>query len=344
MHTQFEPHEYVELALGQAIDAGASDLYWIPGADMVQVRLRVQGEQRELTSLPRPYGQRCTTRIKVLAGLLTYRTNVSQDGVIAELRDRGRVNLRVSVMPTSHGERVSIRLHESAARPRTLESLGFPCPVVEALRRMLARPAGMIVLTGPTGCGKTTTIYALLRELIERQQDPASIITIEDPIELRIPGISQVSVSATPEWGYAAALRAALRQDVKTLAVGEMRDRDVVGVTLDAALTGHRVITTYHAGDIPAVYARMLHQGFEPFLVASAVTGVLSQRLVRRANGEGRTPVVAVLEPDEAWQEFLTGTPALGELRRKAREYPLADLDAAARRMPEPHPGSGLNI
>ena len=156
--------------------------------------------------------------------------------------------------------------------------------------------------------------------------DPPSIITLEDPIECEIDNITQTAVSADSEWNYAAALRAALRQDVKTLVVGEMRDREVVKVTLDAALSGHRVITTYHAGDIPSVYARMLHQGFEPFLVASAITGVVTQRLVPRPTGHGRMPVAGVLVPNDEWREVVAANPGLSALRKKAKEFPYADL------------------
>jgi len=320
-----EPQDFVERTLKQAVAEGASDVYWIPGADALNVRVRVDGEQRDVASVPREYGAMCVARMKVLAGLLTYRTRVSQDGVIRDLGSSG-AELRVAVMPTDHGERVSVRVLQGGAALRDLEELGFSEEVVRALRTMLAQPSGMIALTGPTGCGKTTTIYAMVRELLRTRQDPASIITIEDPIEARIPTISQVSVAGAPGWGYAAALRAALRQDVKTIVVGEMRDREVVSVTLDAALTGHRVITTYHAGDIPSVYARMLHQGFEPFLVASAVTGVVTQRLRRRHDGAGRVPVAAALVPNDEWRDFIAHHPGLTDIRRRIRDFPLAML------------------
>jgi type II secretory ATPase GspE/PulE/Tfp pilus assembly ATPase PilB-like protein len=239
----------------------------------------------------------------------------------------------VSVMPTRHGERASVRVLRNENDPQHLKDLQFSKDAVKSLDLMLEKPTGMIVLTGPTGSGKTTTIYALIRELLKKHQDPASIITIEDPIECEIEGISQTQVGKDANWGYASALRAALRQDVKTLMVGEMRDKEVVKVTLDAALTGHRIITTYHAGDIPSVYARILHQGFEPFLVASAITGVVSQRLVCRADGKGRIPVAAVLTPNDEWRDFITSAPGLTDLRKKIRRFPEADLAEVARKM-----------
>jgi type II secretory ATPase GspE/PulE/Tfp pilus assembly ATPase PilB-like protein len=211
-----------------------------------------------------------------------------------------------------------------------LEELGFPEPAERLLRSILTRPSGLLVLTGPTGSGKTTTIYALVRELQKMQNDPATIITLEDPIEQVIDGITQTTVSREGEWTYELALRAALRQDVKTIVIGEMRDRGVVQTTLDAALTGHRVITTYHAGDIPSVYARLLHQGFEPFLVASAITGVVTQRLMPLATGAGLAPVIGVLEPDNAWRDLVMANPGLSALRKAVRGYPTADPIRAA--------------
>jgi len=328
-----EAQEYVSRVLRDAARNGASDVYWLPCATHMSVRRRKDGIQQDVAELPAEYGRKCVARIKVLAGLLTYRSRVAQDGAIRATLPATDLEMRVSVMPTSHGERASVRLLPNAAGPLYLDDLGFPPAAVTALQSMLDRTAGMIVLTGPTGSGKTTTIYALIRELLRRQQDPASVITIEDPIECEIDGISQTRVSEDSEWGYAAALRAALRQDVKTLVIGEMRDREVVKVTLDAALTGHRIITTYHAGDIPSVYARMLHQGFEPFLVASAVTGVVSQRLVPRAGGEGRIPVIATLVPNDAWRDIIIENPGLADMRKALEAFPGADLSAVARKM-----------
>ncbi|OGV66705.1 MAG: hypothetical protein A2498_03665 [Lentisphaerae bacterium RIFOXYC12_FULL_60_16] len=330
---QEEPQDFIARILKEAIQAGASDIYLLPSRMDLEVRFKVNGIQRDAARVPCEFGEKCVTRVKVLAGLLTYRTRISQDGVIHEGNGHERVELRVAVMPSRYGERITIRVLQKATGPLYLESLQFPPDAVAALRSMLAAPAGMIVLTGPTGCGKTTTIYALVRELLRQQQDTASIITLEDPIESEIEGITQVSVREGDGWGYAQALRASLRQDVKTLVVGEMRDPDVVRVTLDAALTGHRIITTYHAGDIASVYSRMLHQGFEPFLVASAITGVVSHRLVLRKDGKGRVPIVGVLSPTDEWRDFITQNPGLSQLRRKLCEFPSADLSAVARQM-----------
>ena len=331
---KLEPHKIVDRILNEAVALHASDIYWLPEGDAYSVRCKINGEQRVLYRIDSEAGAQCTSRLKVMAQLLTYRNQISQDGVIKDDAGFGNVEFRVAVMPTVNGERITVRILDKAMTPQYLDELHFAPEVVSQLQMMLSKNSGMIVLTGPTGCGKTTTIYALVRELLKNNQDPASIISIEDPVECRIPGISQVSLSrAGEEWNYPLALRAALRQDVKTLVIGEMRDREVVKVALDAALTGHRVITTFHAGDIPSVYARILHQGFEPFLVASAITGIVSQRLLKSNSGEIRIPLAALLVPDDAWKDFIIANPALSELRKKIKEYPMAHLQNVAEKM-----------
>lgn len=324
-----DAQDHVDRLLHEAFTLGASDLYLIPQREHHLIRVRVRGLQRDHSTVATDLGERCVTRIKVMASLLTYRTLTAQDGVIRLSIEGKACEFRVAVMPTLHGERVTLRLRSAALGPLRLDDLGFSPAIVTGLRNILAQPHGMLVLTGPTGCGKTTTIYALIRELLEQKLDPSSIITLEDPIESEIPGISQVAIREADQWGYAAGLRAALRQDMKTLVVGEMRDADIVGMTLDAALTGHRIITTYHAGDIPSVYARLLHQGFEPFLVASAITGVLTQRLMPAKDGRGSRPVAALLQPDDTWRDFVSGRPSLAELRARIRTIPAATLENA---------------
>lgn len=329
-----EPHKIVDLALRRAIELQASDLYWLPELGGFSIRCKVNGVQRDMYSISSEAGHQCTTRLKVMASLLTYRSQVSQDGVIKDEKLFPGVEFRVAVMPTVDGERITVRLLDKSMIPQNLDELNFTPEISSGLRGLLSRKSGMIVLTGPTGCGKTTTIYAMVRDLLKDNQDPASIISIEDPVECRIPGISQVSLSkANEEWNYSMALRAALRQDVKTLVIGEMRDASVIKVALDAALTGHRIITTFHAGDIPSVYARILHHGFEPFLVASAITGILSQRLLKRVDGESQIPVAALLTPDDAWRDFIIEKPSLGDIRKKIVDYPLAALQKNAAAM-----------
>lgn len=329
-----EAHQLVDYMLKEALEQQASDIYWLPQKDSYSIRFRVNGAQHVVRDVPHELGVQCVSRIKVMAHLLTYRTQVAQDGVISESAALGQAEGRVAVMPTIYGERITIRLLDRQYAPLYLEDLQFQDDTVIAIRQMLQKSSGMIVLTGPTGCGKTTTIYAMIRELLRKSQDPASIISIEDPVECRIDGITQVSLSkSSEEWNYPAALKSALRQDVKTLIIGEMRDREIVKVALEAALTGHRVITTFHAGDIASVYARMLHQGFEPFLIAAAVIGVVSQRLLLSPDHDRQVPVVATLTGDDWWQEVIASKPDICELRKQLKQKPLADLKCVAQEM-----------
>ena len=305
-----QPPAFVDRILHAAIENNASDLYWIPSATGYDIRIRLNGVQAMFGQADTTFAQQCVTRLKVLSGCLTYKTHAAQDGVIR----RDGNELRVATLPSSHGERVSIRLLLQNNGPQHLSDLGIADPQLNALKRLCLQESGLIILTGPTGSGKTTTIYAMIREILASQADPASIITLEDPIECDIPGITQVSVSDRSELQYADALRAALRQDVKTLVIGEMRDKDVMRATLDAAMTGHRVITTFHAGDIPSVYSRILHQGFEPFIVASAITGVVSQRLAA-PEGEMQISEMDILEPTDDWRDLILSNPTLTALR-----------------------------
>ena len=333
---KYEAHEIIDIILREAVKRKASDIYLLPDNQGYKICCRVDGVQSKLGQIDSIKGQQAATRLKVMSKLLTYRSQVAQDGVIKDQDNYPGIEFRVAVMPSVDGERVTVRILDKSHVPQYLDELGFSDKTVEHLREMLLRPNGMIVLTGPTGCGKTTTIYAMIRELIRSNQDPASIISIEDPVESRIDGITQVSLSkVSEEWNYALALRAALRQDVKTLVIGEMRDAEIIKVALDAALTGHRVITTFHAGDIPAVYTRILHHGFEPFLVASAISGVVSQRLLKRATGNGQIPLTSVLTPDDSWRDFIMRAPALSEIRKFIANYPGADLRSVALEMAE---------
>jgi type II secretory ATPase GspE/PulE/Tfp pilus assembly ATPase PilB-like protein len=329
------PNNAVDLVSGlllTAVSRGATDLYWLPLDNGAEVRLRIAGSEERLTTIPASIAQQALTHLKVRGGLLTYKTKVAQDGSIELPGANGQaVTARIASMPTSRGERLTIRLQQRNGQVRCLDALGIDDTALNGLRRLLARPSGLTLLTGPTGCGKTTTIYALLRDLVDDgHTDPATVISVEDPIEAELPDVSQTAVSHDdPDWGYEQALRAALRQDVKTLMVGEIRDERVARMTLDAALSGHRVISTFHGGDVSGVYARLLHLGFEPFLIGAALNGVVAQRLVYSANGEV-VPVIAVHEIDDDWRDFLCHRPSLAELRARLRQIPGADLAAAA--------------
>ena len=323
----------VQHLLAKAVGEGMTDLYVLPGIEATHVRGRLaSGATVDIRTLEPAAAIQCTARIKVLAGMLTYRTSMPQDGVIRNVEECDTAEFRVASLPTETGERLTLRILHAAAGPRHLEDLGFTPAAEAAMRGLLTHASGLLVLTGPTGSGKTTTIYAMIRELLRQGHSPATLISIEDPVESLVPGISQVQLQReNPEWSYAQALKAALRHDVKTLVIGELRDREVTKVALDAALTGHRVITTYHAGDVAGVYARLLHQGFEPFLIAAAIQGVVAQRLVAAVDRPLPVPVAAVLAADDAWREFIMTSPGFCELRQRLTKVPEADLEAQAR-------------
>jgi type II secretory ATPase GspE/PulE/Tfp pilus assembly ATPase PilB-like protein len=330
------PTGYVDAILTDAAEKNASDIYWLPTKNFIEIRYRINGVQQNIDRIDQEFGEKCISRIKVLAGLLTYRSQISQDGAIHHIEGIQDVEFRAAVMPTMHGERITIRLLDGSKQTLMLDDLGFQAEMLSEIKRLLYKSSGMIILTGPTGCGKTTTIYAMVRELLKAHQDPASIISIEDPVECEIEGISQINLNRSDEeWNYAAALKAALRQDIKTLVIGEMRDREVMKIALDAALTGHRIITTFHAGDIASVYGRILHQGFEPFMVAAAVNGVISQRLVMNSAEDKRIPVAAIFEPDDAWRDFITDNPGLTGIRERLRKVPESDLKSVLKNLAE---------
>ncbi|MCP3966375.1 MAG: Flp pilus assembly complex ATPase component [Lentisphaerae bacterium] len=336
--TQVEPAnnatQKVNDLLLNAVKQGASDIYFLPLKNKHEIRYRVNGIQQKIETLDSELGVQCVTRLKVMGSMLTYRTMIAQDGAIRNHEVFGKVEFRVAIMPTVHGERATVRLLDGGRMGKELKELNFQAETLDALRQLLPNSSGMIVLTGPTGSGKTSTIYAMIRELLEVHQDPASIITIEDPVECELPEVSQVNLSRKDaEWNYAEALKSALRQDVKTLVIGELRDREVAKVALEAAFTGHRVITTFHAGDIPSVYARLLHMGFEPFLIAGAIRGVVSQRLVQKTDGSGRVPAAAVLQSDDSWRDFITGTPDLSGIREHVKTYPQGCLESVLNKL-----------
>lgn len=282
--------EVVDRLLRAARDAGASDLHLDPGEGGVAVRMRCDGVLAEVGREPAEIGARLVARLKALADLLAYRTDLPQEGRIAADRSGIGVELRVATYPTIRGERVALRLDAPGNAPRDLESLGLPDGVREDLARALEAPEGVVLLTGPSGSGKTTTLYSGLRHLT-RLEPPRCIVTVEDPVEREIAGVVQTEVNRASGLGFAAALRSLLRQDPDVVLVGEIRDRETAEVALEAGLTGHLVASTIHAGTAPRVFARLAELGAEPFVVTTAVRGVLAQRLVRgidAATGEYR--------------------------------------------------------
>jgi len=271
----------VELALCQAVAHRASDLHFEPWNDCLSVRFRIDGILQEVARLPKECQEKIIARIKILAKMVVYQKDVPQDGRINADETACGKEMRVSTFPTVYGEKTVVRIFDSSRNLRTLESLGFREDVVKSLRELIFRPQGTLLLTGPSSSGKTTTIYALLHELAASRQPAPHIVTIEDPVEYRLGNISQTQINPHAGFTFEKALRSALRQDPEVIMVGEIRDAETARTAIQAGLTGHLVISTIHCGMAAGVFTRLLDMGIEPFLIASSVTGVLAQRLVR---------------------------------------------------------------
>jgi type IV pilus assembly protein PilB len=262
----------------QAIQEEASDIHIEHLEDQVRVRYRVDGLLREVTTLPRKFRLPLVSRLKIMAALDIAEKRVPQDGRI-QIRYRERdIDLRVSTMPTAFGEKVVIRILDKTRMIRKLDDLGFTPPNLERLRQILRHPYGMVLITGPTGSGKTSTLYAILNELNVPERN---LITIEDPVEYLLPGVNQIPIRPRAGLTFSRGLRSILRQDPDIIMVGEIRDTETAEIAVRAATTGHLVFSTLHTNEAVGALSRLTDMGVEPYLVASAVLGVVAQRLVR---------------------------------------------------------------
>ena len=298
----------VNLLLFEAIRARASDVHVQPYEHTVVARSRIDGILEDAFEIPKPLQEEVLSRIKVMGRMNIAEKRLPQDGrATVDIGDRS-VDLRIATLPTAHGERAVLRLLEKGNRLLTLTELGMDAPTSVTVRQMITAEHGIVLVTGPTGSGKTTTLYAALRELNHRERN---IITIEDPIEYQLQGISQTQVSEKKGLTFASALRSVLRQDPDVIMVGEIRDRETAVMAIQSSLTGHFVFSTLHTNDAPSAVARLLDLGIEPFLVTSSLIGVVAQRLARRICAEcGRlrqpTPAeVDRLRAHHRWREGL---------------------------------------
>lgn len=270
----------VDCLIRDAVAADASDIHIEPWESTVAVRLRLGGVLQELVHLPLDLLDKIAGRFKVMANLVSYQTDLPQEGHATTPEDIG-VELRISVFPTVRGEKIVVRIFDPRNRSFDLAGLGFEERTLETLYRLLARPNGLLLLTGPTGSGKTTAIYAALTHLVNTHGPAISISTVEDPVEFALPMISQAQINPAREFTYPRALRSLMRQDPEVIMIGEIRDPETANIAVQAGLTGHLVISTIHAGSTAGVFARMINMGIEPFLLASAIAGVLGMRLIR---------------------------------------------------------------
>lgn len=269
----------VNLIIEYAIKEGASDIHIEPRENTVQVRYRIDGVLREANTLPRTLMLALVSRIKIMANLKIDEHRKPQDGRFKIHSPSGTVALRVSTLPIMDGEKVVMRLLDESAKALTLEELGFNASALERMHRAMHQPHGMILVTGPTGAGKSTTLYSVLSAL---NSPKVNISTVEDPVEYRMQGVNQTQVNPAAGMTFAGGLRALLRQDPNIIMVGEIRDGETANLAIQAALTGHLVLSTLHTNNAATTLPRLLDMGAEPFLIASTVRVVVGQRLVRK--------------------------------------------------------------
>lgn len=281
-HSSERTGRLVDLILGEAVRVAASDVHFEPTHTSLEVRYRLDGVLQKVAVLSRELSANVVARLKVMAELLTYRQDVPQEGRLADGQARFGVDMRVSTFPTIHGEKAAVRLFGAGAGILDLDQVGLPAALQDELRRLFLQRTGAIFLTGPSGSGKTTTLYACLRHLHRESQGARHIVTIEDPVEQVLEGISQAQARPGTEFDFARGLRSLLRQDPEVIMVGEVRDADTAHIVVEAALTGHLVLSTLHAGSACGVISRLLEMGIETYLLTSGVKGILNQRLLRR--------------------------------------------------------------
>lgn len=270
----------VDRMLAAGRDAGWSDLHLQPSADGLELKFRIDGVLQPAAVFPSQLAVNIVARLKVLGQLLTYRTDVPQEGRIRV--GEGDVEMRVSTFPTLHGERAVVRFFAGGGDYRHLIDLGLPDDVLGPLRRQLGETSGAILVSGPAGSGKTTTVYACLRELSQQADGARSLVSIEDPIEVAVPGVAQSQINLPAGLDLATGLRFLMRQDPEVIAVGEIRDRSTAEAALQASLTGHLLLSTFHAGSAAETIGRLLDMGVEPYVLRSGLLVILNQRLLRR--------------------------------------------------------------
>ncbi len=272
----------VNCLVHDATRLGASDLHIEPWESAIAVRARVNGVLMEVAHLPLDLLDKISMRFKVMANLVTYQAGTPQDGTVIGSAELDGVQLRVSIFPTTRGEKIVVRLFDPRDRRFELSRLGFDDTTLQGLLRVLKRTSGLVLFTGPTGSGKTSTMYSALCHLIERDGSSISVSTVEDPVEFNLPMISQTQINSATGFTYALALRSIMRQDPQVIMVGEIRDPETAAIAVQAGLTGHLVISTIHSGVSAGAFTRLINMEIEPFMLASSVLAVMGMRLVRR--------------------------------------------------------------
>jgi general secretion pathway protein E len=321
----------VNALLFEAARLGASDIHVEPAERHLAVRFRIDGVLQPVLSPSRRFQAAIAARVKIMARLDIGERRLPQDGRFSVRIGPRALDVRVSVVPTAFGERVVLRLLDRTTVQRDLAGLGFDDDLLAPLGRLLGASHGLVLVTGPTGSGKTTTLYAALARLALEERN---VMTIEDPIEYQLPGVSQMQVSPAIGLDFATGLRAILRQDPDVVLVGEIRDRETAEIALQAALTGHLVLATLHTNDAATAVTRLLDMRLEPFLIASSLLGIVAQRLVRCLCGEcagagcadcrgsglrGRTAIAELLLADDGVRALVMARADAATVRRHAR-------------------------
>lgn len=336
----------VDHILTRAVEAGASDIHIEAYRSDIRVRYRLDGILRGVMDLPSGSHEAVLSRIKIMAGMDISVKRRPQDGGFALGHEGNRLNLRVSTLPLRQGEKAVIRILDPGRGPRSLGELGLSDPDLARLRKIMRGSQGVLLAAGPTGSGKSSTLFAALTELDTHRRN---LVTLEDPVEYRLPGANQVQVNPRAGLTFPASLRSVLRQDPDVVMVGEIRDRETAEIAMAAAVTGHLVLSTIHTVDAPGAITRLLNMGVPPYLLADGLEGVVAQRLVRRLcatcggrKGEGcrdcpdgyrgRTGVFQVLTMTDPLREEVARGGSLGELRRLAADAGMASLKEDARR------------
>ncbi len=279
---------HVDALLSGAIEKAASDIHLEPTAQHLRIRLRVDGLLYDQPSIASSMMQQVISRLKVLAQMDIAEKRIPQDGKFTLSFEENSIDFRVSTFPSLFGEKMVVRILDRAAHAMSLDQLGFTPAMRDAITEITQKQNGFFLVTGPTGSGKTTTLYAILSTLHAPEKN---IITLENPVEYNLEGITQGHINTEAGFTFAKGIRALLRQDPDILMVGEIRDRETAGVAIEAALTGHLVLSTLHTNDAPSAVMRLMDMGIEPFLINASLSGVLAQRLVRTLCLKCREPI-----------------------------------------------------